>query len=61
MRASSMGYEDIVDYALANQCNVNHQDNVSKVALVPSFSTVTNTIIYSVDGQPCIMQQTTAL
>ena len=53
--------EAMMDYALAHQCNVNHQDNVSKVALVPSFSTVTNTIIYSVDGQPCIMQQTTAL
>ena len=34
--ASEYSYEDIVDYALANQCNVNHQDEVSKLA----FSTL---------------------
>ena len=61
MAAALQGYEGMVDYCLDHHCNVDLQINdVSKMASYypwcTSHCTLTDTNIYRMAGQPCIMQ-----
>ena len=62
MWAAIAGNEAMVDYCLAHHCNVDLQDEVSKIASYhyrpwyTSSYTLTNPTLYSLVIQPCTMQ-----
>ena len=61
MWAANYGNEAMVDYCLAHHCNVDVQDDVSKIASYhyhPWYTsyTLTNPTLYSLVVQPCIVQ-----
>ena len=60
MEAAIFGNEAMVDYCLAHHCNVDLQDDVSKIASYHAWYTSSYTLtyptLYSLVIQPCTMQ-----